>query len=194
MTILSGWAIRYRLTADGRRQILEFLLAGDLVAFPGAEEDAPSTKVEAATNIRVCVFPSVDVQAFTETRSDGAQALQAMLRRTLAGYQLRVVDLGRRTGYERVASFLLELFVRARTRGLADNHEMPLPLTQSQIGDAMGLTQVHVSRILTELRRENLIAIEHRHLRVVDADGLVRAASAKEADLARLAAGQRLWP
>ena len=82
------------------------------------------------------------------------------------------LNLGQRTAYERLGHLLVELYLRLRTVGLASNGRCDFPLTQNDLGDATGLTPVHVNRTLQELRRDGLIELERRHLHILDIERL----------------------
>ena len=84
----------------------------------------------------------------------------------------RVVSLGRRAAIERMAHLLCELHARLRMVGLADEKSFPLPLTQADLGEALGLSSVHVNRTLQELRGAGLIALRDRRLTILDDRGL----------------------
>ena len=88
----------------------------------------------------------------------------------------RIVSLGRRDARGRIAYLLCELLWRHAAVGMASNGTFRLPLTQTELGDTLGLTPVHVNRILKEFRSYRLIAIEHKMLSLLDMPGLQRIA------------------
>jgi len=158
----AGWAIRYTLLADGRRQVLNVLMPGDmfdLQVFIAAEADH---SVTAITDMTVKTFKAEDLLNIFNLSGRLAQALwwasvqeEAMLRE-------QIVRNGRRNAAERIAHFLLELHRRALIVDEGSGTGFRLPLTQTLIGDALGLTSIHVNRVLKRFRDEGMKAIaEH---------------------------------
>lgn len=178
--ILEGWASRYRLLPDGRRQITALYLPGDYCEPQWALGRRPSQPIVALTNVRArkapCHVPASgpgDVQAgFWKNMVDGCERQACWL-----------VTLGRRTALERLAHLLLELFERMRGCGLAYGQQCALPLTQMDIADVTGLTPVHVNRTLQTMRTRGLIELQSKWLRIPDLPALREAAaiSASEA-------------
>jgi CRP-like cAMP-binding protein len=157
--VVSGWACRQRVMADGRRQIFGFLLPGDALGFVERPVPRALTSVVALTALE-----TVDGEAVAEAASSGrSPALAAALTRARWLEQSMLLDhmvrLGRQTAYERVAHFLLELQQRMEIAGFGDAQRFPLPLTQEILADVLGLSIVHVNRTLQQLRREKLIEL-----------------------------------
>lgn len=157
--LVSGWACRQRLLPDGRRQILDLLLAGDMIGLP--PDDAAL-----AASWTVCLTRAelIDAEPLRRFLADTpeqhpaiARAVRALARSVEARLLNHVVRLGRLTAYERVGHLLLELHDRLRDAGLADGQAFPMPLTQETLADALGLSVVHVNRVLQQLRRDRLI-------------------------------------
>jgi CRP-like cAMP-binding protein len=154
--ILDGWAHRSCLLADGRRQITGFLLPGDILLSTGLAGSVHAT-VTAITAVAYCTLPRTEIGAHTGL----AQALDAS--RAIEEHQLRrqIVRLGRLDALERIVDWLLELHDRLEASGSATGETMFLPLTQEVMADALGLTSVHVNRMLGVLRRENLLTVQN---------------------------------
>lgn len=153
--ILDGWAHRSALLADGRRQISEILLPGDVVVNDPIAEGR-HLAVSTTTALTYCSLPSdriAEQPALTTALKVARSLEQRLLRR-------QILRLGRMGALERVVDWLLELYERLGACGLASDGEMPLPLTQEIMADALGLTNVHVSRTMTLLRRDNLIIVQ----------------------------------
>jgi CRP-like cAMP-binding protein len=108
-----------------------------------------------------------------------------MSAREAAIYGERIVDIGRRSAYERLAHLILELLARLRAVGLADELSYLLPLTQELIADVLGLSGPHVSRMLRSLREERLVTIEGHRLTVTDLESLTMLAGFDDDYLAR---------
>jgi CRP-like cAMP-binding protein len=157
--ILSGWACRFRMLSDGRRMILNFLVPGDAVC---SRRHAPSLASTAAlTPCRV-----IDARPIWQAISSGdpAYARLAHAQRILdllddCYLHDHIVRLGRQTAIERMCHLLLELRWRLHAVGLVRAREFALPLTQEAIGDAVGLSIVHVNRTLQDLRRRGYIEL-----------------------------------
>jgi len=148
--LLDGWAARYKLLPDGRRQILTFFLPGDIVDPLRAVAPRKDFSVMSITDVLVAAFRS-DRLLDTTASAPGLRTLIARLmtreQELLAEHLLSV---GRRTAREAVAHLILELVSRLR-RGGSSESTLTMPITQSEIGDALGLSTVHVNRTLREL-------------------------------------------
>jgi CRP-like cAMP-binding protein len=158
--VLAGWASRQRVLRDGRRLILDFVVAGD--CFGGAPEAGAPFREKM---VAVTAVEAVDATALfglaeqSGPQSALAQALEAMRREDQARMFDHMVRLGRLTAPEKVAHFLLEMDRRTVTPGGPPSRGFRLPLTQEAIGDTLGLSVVHVNRVLRQLRADKLIAL-----------------------------------
>lgn len=171
-----GWACLYELLEDGRRQILRFLLPGDMIGMYG-EDGGASFGAQALTPLIACVVPRERFLRLARERPGLALRMgQLMAQQEALAYE-HLTSLGRRTARERVAHLLLELFYRARTRIAPEpGDQITLPLTQAHLADALGLTPVHINRMLRALRAEGVIELTQRRLKVCDPDKLATAA------------------
>ena len=160
--IVEGGVRLCKVRPDGRRQIAEFLLPGDMFGFE--EGDEHSLTAEALCDVVVMRCPRNQVERLSEELPDVRRTLMSLLRRELSAAQEHLVMLGRQTAKERVASFLLLL----ADRNDADNGDaLDLPMGRQDIADYLGLTIETVCRALTDLKRENVIAIPNRHQVVI---------------------------
>ena len=176
--ICEGWAASIVMLSDGSRQILSFLLPGDIVSAALFFDVRPYCLVEAITDVRYCGIKRSGFRAALFKHPDlFEQLLKAWTEETLRADQL-IVDLGRRTADERIARLILNLAARLAERGMvrSETMEMDFPLRQHHIADATGLTPVHVSKVLTEFRRSGLINISDRSLTILDPVGFRRVA------------------
>jgi CRP-like cAMP-binding protein len=171
--ILSGWALRQRLLPDGRRQIFGFLVPGDGIAFCAKPHPLAMASTIALTRLETVDASPLIAAAATGDFPGLAAVLDASSRIDEARLLDNVVRLGRQTAYERVGHLLLELRDRLRVIGQADEKTFPLPATQEVLADALGLSVVHVNRILQQLRRENLIQMNSSRVTLLDIDQLV---------------------
>ena len=169
-----GWLAQYRLLDDGRRYVLKFNLPGDVIdgTFP-FRENVPYS-VEALTDGRLVLFPA---KALTDLIAGSAGIAKAFL--LLEGYEHaflrdRLMTLTRLTAYERAAHLCLELLTRLEVAGIARDNSFTLPISQSTLSDALGLSAVHVNRVFGRLEEEGFISRTKNVLRVEDRDALTR--------------------
>lgn len=191
LVVAQGWACRYGLTATGERQILSFLLPGDFIGETGLFLEAGHFSVQAITDMRLCEFPTAALQEQIRKNAALAQCMQITLASGLQRYEERLISLGRRSATERVCGLILEIHARLKVRGMVKGNVMFFPISQRHIADAAGLTQVHVSRIVKQLRDERLIALDRRSLTILNERALVAVSALSPADLAHLTAGER---
>lgn len=178
--IESGWACRFRLMADGRRQITALYLPGDFCEPQWALGSIPTQPVVALTDLR-----AVPIPCSLPRLSDQARPLFTAILATLERESAWLVSLGRKIASERVAHLLLDLYMRLRKAGLAQGSQCPMPLTQTDIADATGLTPVHVNRTLQVLRRQRMVELKQKLLRIDDLPALCCAAGPDWAALRR---------
>lgn len=167
-TVFRGWAYSYRLRADGKRQILDFHLAGDLIGGERLATSSLDIGVEALTPVLLCVFRRDALLSAAQEIPAFGSALTWMMAREGSVLSERLVTLGRRRAPERVAHLLLELWTRQRWREAPPDGSCDFPTTQRHLADALGLTHEHVNRALAELRGEKLLDITRRRLVVPD--------------------------
>lgn len=160
LNLFAGWAFRYKLIPDGRRQILAFLLPGDSISFQLMKTGRLRFSVQALTSVSLCVFGREALASYVAERPALTARLDHLIAREIALADDRLTDLGQRSAQERVARLFAQLHLRLQRRGLADGNSFISPLRQQHIGDALGLTSVHVSRVLRDLKADGLIAIE----------------------------------
>lgn len=172
--LLVGWAFRFKTLEDGRRQILNFLLPGDLLGLQGELQANLPHGVEAVTEVNLCAFANDAVPVFF--RDHPGIALDITW---LAAHEERLVDdavltVGRRTAMERVAALLVHLFKRAASAGMINGDSIPFPLTQLHLADALGLSVVHTNRVLQRLRKGGYIRLEGQRLAIGDLRAMQR--------------------
>lgn len=146
--LVRGWAARVRQLPDGRRQFLNFLVPGDLIGLSDVPRALATATVVAVTDVMVATPPDAADLPDLATAYAISRALdQAQL---LA----QIVRLGRFNAQERIADLLLELHERLTLNGLARGSAFDVPLTQEVLADALGLTSVHVNRMVQQARRD----------------------------------------
>ena len=171
--VCSGWAKRSIGLADGRRQIVGFLLPGNLM---GLLTDARSTSTFDVVALTRCEVAEFDIAEFNDLICSSPQFSQS-LRSQLAFESAMLGDnmlrLGRMTAYERVCHFLMEMFDR-QMPGLDSAGTVDFPITQAIVADALGLSVVHVNRQIMRLKNEGLVSLDRRRLTITDANALRR--------------------
>lgn len=172
--LVDGWFVLYNLLEDGRRQILQIALPGAVLAFAPIRGVVMNYSAQALTDAVVCIVPHENLDRLSREYPEiGLQIAGLVSQERNIAYD-HLSSLGRRSAKERVAYLLLELFMRSRLRWPGHRcEEMQLPLTQEHIGDATGLTGVHVNRVLRELRADGILEFHYRRLRILNPDKLV---------------------
>jgi CRP-like cAMP-binding protein len=173
--LLSGWAIRYQTTRDGRRQILNFLLPGDTIGLYGALFRTSDSAVELITDCRLAEFPSDRLlQVFEESARLGA-ALCWLGGQDERFLEQQILRIGVMNATARIAHLLVELQRRLMNAGIAPAEAMTIPLTQKLIADALGLSAVHVNRCCRELEKQRLLETGPGVFTLLDPEGLKQA-------------------
>lgn len=155
--MLEGWAYRYKLLPDGSRQITAFLLPGDFCDMHIAILDEMDHSIATLTRATIATVPRPTIERLTETRPGITRAFWWAQLVDEAILRAWIVNLGRHDATQRVAHLLSELWQRAIGVGLVAENLLRLPLTQTDIADALGLTNIHVNRVLQDLRNDGLI-------------------------------------
>jgi CRP-like cAMP-binding protein len=170
--VKDGYAMRYKLLRNGKRQILNVILPGDIVGFPVSFFDRSIYSVIALSDLKLSVC---SIESFVRLCFDHPQfglALSWLAAQEAANYAEHIVDIGRRTPVERLAHFLLEIHSRLRAVGLAETARFALPFSQEVIADVLGLSVPHVNRVFQQLRADGLIAARERTVELLDAAAL----------------------
>jgi CRP-like cAMP-binding protein len=172
--VRDGWLLRSRLLHSGRRQIVDFVLPGDIVGLEACLFGRSLYAITTITPVSLSVMSLDRLEQMSARSPAFSKALlwSAVCRGAVLGEHL--VDAARRTAYERVSHLLLELFMRLRRAGRAKELSFDLPLTQRHIGDALGLTTVHVNRTLRALRDDGLIRLADRRATILDVAALMQ--------------------
>ena len=171
--LMSGWACSYKILKDGQRQIVDFQVPGDFLGVRSVLMHMSDHSVEPVTDIEVTeVLKSDLLEAFAQTPRL-ALAIFWAVSRDEAMVVEHLVGIGRRDAVERVAHFLLELGARLSLVGMGDKTGFACPLTQYFVADAIGLSPVHVNRVLRQLREKRLVTFRDGFVRFEDYDHLV---------------------
>ena len=170
--VTRGWAARTMTLSDGRRQIVNFMLPGDLFDLQVFAGEPTDHDVCALTEVTIAPVGREALMAVVNSASKVSGALWWASVREEAVLREQVVRNGRRSAKERVAHLLMELHYRLLAIGEAEADGFDLPVGQAALSDALGLSYVHVSRVLTWLEREGLIARARGRVTLADPAGL----------------------
>ncbi|MBC2837654.1 Crp/Fnr family transcriptional regulator [Paragemmobacter straminiformis] len=171
--LASGWACSYKILRSGGRQIVDFQIPGDFLGLRSVLFRTSDHNVEPVTPVRASEVTQGELlDAFSRTPRLAAAVLWAASRDEAMVVE-HLVNLGRRTAIERMAHFLLELNARLRLVGMADKSGFLCPLSQYLLADALGLSAVHVNRVLRELREEGLVTFQKGRVTFDNYDDLV---------------------
>jgi CRP-like cAMP-binding protein len=174
--ICSGWAMSSVALPDGRRQIISFLLPGDMVSAGSLLAPMSGHTVEAITEVTYRKFRRDEIKELVFKRSDLLEKLFGLWNEAKARADQLALDLGRRRADERIARLVLRLADKVAKRTSVRSQTFDFPLRQRHIADATGLTPVHVSKVLGELQRAGLVEISGRSLTILNDAELQRVA------------------
>lgn len=169
---VSGFAARYKLLANGKRQVIRIILPGDIIGMPSGFFRSSPYSVTALSDMTVQVMQLDAFLALCRRMPALAIAMLWFSQHELATYADHIIDVGRRSPLERIAHFVLGMHARLRAAGCAEVHSFELLLSQEIIGDLLGLSAPHVNRMLRQLKAERLISVDRRRVTIDDPEGL----------------------
>jgi CRP-like cAMP-binding protein len=172
-TVLSGWGFRYKLLPDGRRQILNYAMPGDLIGLQGSLMDEMSHSVEALSPMLLCVFERDQLYGLYRSHPSLAYDITWLASREEQMLDENLLSVGRRTALERAAYLIAFIAERAAAVGLDDSNPLELPLTQQHVADTLGLSLVHTNKTLRKLVQRRLISWHERGCAVRNLEGLM---------------------
>jgi len=174
LVLCTGWAFRYFQLTDGRRQILQFLMPGDILS-PAAIFDKKNLySAKALTEVMVSEFPRTEIRERCAARPDVQSVVASCSVAEVRDAAELATILGRCSAEERIAHLLLRLIPRIAARNVIREHRYPFPLRQQHVADAVGLTPVHVSRVFGLFRERGIMSISEGFLRVFNMPELER--------------------
>lgn len=171
--VASGWASSYKILADGSRQIVDFQIPGDFVGLRSVLFRTSDHNVAPITPVQASEIHKRDLLDALTRRPRLATAVLWAASRDEAMVVEHLIDLGRRTASVRMAHFLLELGARLRLVGLGSRSGYDCPLSQYLLADALGLSAVHVNRVLRDLREAGMVTFQKGRVCFDDYDALV---------------------
>lgn len=168
-----GWACSYKILTDGSRQIVNFAIPGDFLGVRSVLFRTSDHNVEPITMIEASEVSKTDLfQTFSKTPRLATAVLWAASRDEAMIVE-HLVGVGQRPAAQRTAHMLLELSTRLKLVGLGDKTGFACPLTQYHLADALGLTPVHVNRVLREIREAGLMTFQNGRVSFDDYEGLI---------------------
>jgi CRP-like cAMP-binding protein len=170
--VKDGYAMRYKLLRNGKRQILNVILPGDVVGLPSSFYERAVYSVSAITDLRMHVCSLDSYVRLCYERPQFGLALAWIAVQETATYAEHIIDVGRRTPIERLSHFLLELHARLRAVGRAEDSSFALPFSQEVIADVLGMSVPHLNRMMQQLRSEKLIANSERVVEFINASAM----------------------
>ncbi len=170
--IEEGVAVRYKLLRNGKRQIVNVLLPGDLIGIPGSFLKHANFSVVSITDmtLQVCAFADFVALCYRQPKFGLALSWLAVQELTVCAEHL--VDIGRRNPLERLAHFLLEIHSRLEAVGRVSGDSFELPISQEIMSDALGLSVPHLNRTLAKLRADGLIGMQGHVIELLDRPAL----------------------
>jgi CRP-like cAMP-binding protein len=166
--LVSGFAYRHKITGEGARQIISIHMPSEFVDLQNVFLDLSDHNVQCLTEAEIAFIPRGAVREVAMASPAIGRALWIETLIDASIFREWVVNVGRRDSRARVAHLLCEFSLRLEAAGLATDHCYELPMTQEQIADTVGLTPVHVNRVLRQLGEEGLIERDRRSIRIVD--------------------------
>lgn len=178
--VLDGWACRYKILPNGSRQILAYLMPGDSCDLHIGLLAEMDHSIQTITPAVVATIERSTMDGIMEKHHGVAKAMyvgQLIDEGTMRAW---ITSMGRRASIERVAHLMCELYLRARNIGLALEPRFALPLSQTMLADSLGMTPVHLNRVVKELRASGVMTLSRGSLVIEDPVGLTRIAGFDE--------------
>ena len=172
--LLSGLACRYKITADGERRIVALLVPGDLCDLYIKSLNRIEHSIGTLSKCQMAAVPDDIITLITERHPALARAIACSSLLNEAISREWLVNLGGRPAAQRLAHLLCEMHHRMSSAGLVQGGLFSLSMTQTDLGDATGLTPVHVNRTLQALRGQGLVVVQQRSVAIPDLDRLAK--------------------
>ena len=172
-TVLSGWGFRYKLLSDGRRQILNFIMPGDMIGLQGSLLGEMQHSVEALSPMLLCVFERENLMGLYRNHPGLAYDITWIASREERMLDENLLSVGRRTALERAAYLLAFIYTRARSVGLNGGKSPEVAISQQHIADTLGLSLVHTNKTIRKLINRKMITWRDRGCEIIDLPGLL---------------------
>jgi CRP-like cAMP-binding protein len=166
--LLAGYACRHKLTSDGARQIVSFHLPGDILDLQHLLLTRADHNLQTITEATTAWLPAEEIKKLAQERRKVGEALWRDTLIDASIFREWVLNVGRRDARSRIAHMLCEFAARRDAAGLGGPESFELPMTQEEIGDATGMTAVHVNRMLHDLQAEGVISRDKRQVEILN--------------------------
>lgn len=178
--MIEGWAIRYKILPNGTRQVMAFLMPGDACDLHISMLAEMDHSIQTATDARVATIGQSEMESIMQNHPAIARAMYSAQLIDEGTLRAWIVSMGRRSSIERVAHLMCELYVRAHSIGLIDDTQLVIPLSQIVLADALGMTSVHINRVLKDLKLAGAIELRRGSVLILDPLKLVQTAGFDE--------------
>lgn len=178
--MLKGWACRYKVLPNGTRQVLAFLMPGDCCDLHIGLLAEMDHGIQTITRAHVATIGRDEMDAIMDQHRGVAKAMYVAQLVDEGTMRAWITSMGRRASIERVAHLMCELYLRARNIGLTAEPSLVVPLSQLLLADALGMTPVHLNRVLRELRLSGAMTLQRGSLTIADPTKLVKIAGFDE--------------
>lgn len=178
--VLDGWACRYKILPNGTRQVMAYLMPGDACDLHIGLLAEMDHSIQTITPATVVSVQRDQMETLLDEHRGIAKAMYISQLVDEGTMRAWITSMGRRASIERAAHLMCELYLRARNIGLADEAHLTLPLSQTMLADSLGMTSVHLNRVLKQLRQHGVMLIERGSLTITDPIGLVQIAGFDE--------------
>lgn len=178
--ILSGWACRYKILPNGSRQVMAFLMPGDACDLNIGLLSEMDHSIQTISPVTYVTISRETMESTMVGFPDFARAMYIAQLADEGILRSWIISMGRRSSLERVAHLTCELYVRATAIGLVEDKELVMPLSQMMLADALGMTTVHINRVLKELRIAGVMGLRRGALTILDPARLVAIAGFDE--------------
>lgn len=166
--LLEGFSCVYKLTLEGRRQIMTLHIPGDIPDLQSLHLKVADINIASISACKLGFIQHKDMYRLCERYP---RLTSAFWRETLVDasiFREWLLNVGQREGYSRIAHVICELMLRLKAVGLAEDSTFTIPITQSELADATGMTPVHVNRVLQTLRTDGLIISNKKQITIPD--------------------------
>jgi CRP-like cAMP-binding protein len=174
--MLDGWACRYKILPSGTRQVLAFLMPGDACDLHVGLLAEMDHSIQTIVPSVVATIEREEMDGIMERHPSVAKAMYVAQMVDEGTMRAWITCIGRRSSSERVAHLMCELYIRARNIGLTEEAALELPMSQMMLADALGMTPVHINRVLKTFRLVAAMAVRRGHLQIVDVAKLIQIA------------------
>lgn len=176
-TVLAGWGFRYKLLEDGRRQILNYVLPGDMIGLQGSLMGEMQHSVEALSPMLLCMFERDRLMELYRGYPGLAYDITWIASREERMLDENLLSVGRRSALERAAYLLAFIASRARKVGMDGTGKVEIPITQQHVADTLGLSLVHTNKTIRKLIDRKLVQWRDGGCKVLDIEGLMALAN-----------------